>query len=111
MPGPETRSEPGIDLPLHRGSGAYLLPRTFTPCSLTAICLPAIVMVVLRAEPVLAAAVTVTEPLPEPEPVFSVTHDAVVSFAAAHAQPDGAVTLTDFEPPLVEKDSDVVDTE
>lgn len=69
------------------------------------------VTVVLREEPVLAATVTVTEPLPDPPAVLSATHVAPASLAVLHEQPDGAVTDTDFDPPLDEKDSEVVETE
>ena len=78
---------------------------------LTVNVLPATVSVVCRAAPVLAAAVTVTEPLPEPEALFIDTHDALASLAVFQEQPEGAVTLTVFEPPLAAKDNEVVDTE
>jgi hypothetical protein len=69
---------------------------------LTAICLPAIVIVVLRAPPVLAGVVTVTVPLPLPPLVFMATHVAPASLAVVQAQPVGAVTVTDLEPPDAE---------
>ena len=68
------------------------------------------VTLVLRADPVLAATVTVTDPLPDPPLVLRVTHVAPASFAVVQLQPVGADTVTDFDPPLDEKLSDVVDT-
>ena len=65
----------------------------------------------LRAEPVLAVAETVTEPLPVPLAVLSATQVAAASLAVLQAQPEGAVTLTVFEPPDAENESDVVETE
>ena len=78
--------------------------------SLTAIARPAIVTVALRAAPVLAAAVTVTAPLPEPPAALSPTQLAAASGAVLQLQPVGAVTATDCVPPVAANDSDVVET-
>ena len=54
---------------------------------------PAMVIVPVRAAPVLAATVKATVPLPLPlAPLVTVSHDAVL--AAVHAQPVGLVTDT-----------------
>lgn len=52
---------------------------------------PAIVIVPVRAAPVFAAAVKVTDPLPLPEaPLVMLSHDALLEAVQAH--PAGAVT-------------------
>ena len=95
----------------HPVAAGYFFPFPFPPlvlpaASLTAICRPAIVIVVLRAAPVLAAAVTVTEPLPEPEALFIDTHDAPVcagvwALYAQARQRFGAV------PTMIERDDHI----
>ena len=93
-----------------RALWAYLRPLPFGALSLTATVFPAIVTVVLRADPVFAPAVTVTDPLPDPPVALSVTHVLAVSFAVVQLQPVGAVTVTAFDPPPAANDREVVET-
>ena len=86
------------------------LPFTTTALSLTATVLPAIVTVVLRADPELAEAETVTDPLPVPPAVFRLTHVLDASLAVLQLQPLPVVTVTLFEPPPDENESEVVET-
>ena len=79
--------------------------------SLTATARPAIVTVALRAAPVLAAALMVAVPLPEPLEGLRPTQLAPAVLVVCQLQPDGAVTDTDADPPAAGKAIDVVDTE
>ena len=66
----------------------------------------ATVTVPLRAAPVLAAAVIVTVPSPEPlAPAVIDSHDALL--AAVHAHPPAALTATGADPPAAVAESDV----
>ena len=70
------------------------------PVWVTVNVLPAIVSVPVRDDvDVFAAALKLTEPLPEPDaPAVIVNHAALLT--AVHAQPDGAVTATVPLPPF-----------
>ena len=59
---------------------------------------PAIVSVSLRAFPVLAATVRVTDPLPVPLPPVTVIHDGAL--VVVHVHPAVVVTPTAVDPPV-----------
>lgn len=87
-----TFCDAGAIVNVHGGAGG-------ADCDTVNVC-PAIVIVPLRAAPVLAAAANATVPLPVPDaPLVTVSHDALAAAVHAHMASD-AVIATDPEPPV-----------